>query len=162
MKLLAATLSLALASCVASPYYGKPILTNADGVRVCGLHGTKLKKHTGYSFNGFISPSEDDYFSEHRYPNTLSVGFSKEYSGDETWPYTIPTTAYTCEDCYAGRERLSKLPMWYKKIIARPAELRREWQLKAAARKAHRTGNPKDAELPEGNGTRSVYVPRDQ
>lgn len=138
-----------LSGCVTRPYYGRSVVEKG-GQFVCGLHGVLVKAHEGYLFNGLIHFVDDESrtFASDRFPNTLVATFSEKKLED----YSLSYTDYTCPKCEAGSERLDRLPMWYKRIVGVPASLRRELQLKRAAAKAQRTGNPDDARVPDRDG----------
>jgi hypothetical protein len=135
--------------CVAPPYYGRPVTKDSQGKLICGLHGTPVTARNGYSYNGFISGTEDFEFAARRFPNVMGVGFSDKFDKPS---FTRAGVRFICEECQKAHERLDKLPMWYKRLLGKPAEARRERQLLRAAKKAQRTGNPQDAKLPDGAG----------
>jgi hypothetical protein len=138
-----------LSGCVTRPYYGRRVLEER-GRLVCGLHRVAVEAHEGYHFNGLMHfvDEESRNFASERYPNVLPGTFSEEKSED----YSLSFTAYTCAVCEAGRKKLERLPMWYKRIAGWPAKVRREIQIERAAAKAKRTGNPDDARVPAGDG----------
>ncbi len=141
--------ALTLSSCVTQTYYGRSVVKE-QGRLVCGLHRMPVEAHYGYIFNGLISFIDEDSmnFGTTRFPNTLGASFRTEKSED----FSLPFTDYTCTECQQGYRRLEKLPMWYKRIVGMPAEMRRNRQLERAAAKADRTGNPDDAKVPDSDG----------
>lgn len=142
--------ALFLCSCVGKPYYGRKVVERR-GVLICGVHGIPVEEQHGFQYRGGVSGTPADEFAARRYPNTLQAGFSYSKLSD-----SFPHMRYTCSQCELAHGRLSKFPMWYKKLIGWPSESYRNHQLKRAAKRARQSGDPQSAGLPDGDGYISI------
>lgn len=136
--------------CVTAPYYGKPVIENPNGTKICGVHGTELAAREGYIFNGFMRGTEEFEFAARRYPNVIGPNFSPKYN--EKFNQTLSHTVYVCEDCKRAHDDLKSVPISVKRSATKKAQREKNRELNEAAELAKKTGDPDNARVRDGDG----------